>query len=220
MKRKWLAAVMFLAMVIAGHAVPRAEIIDRVLAVVNGAVILQSDSRGALRLGLIEMPPGPEPLLAVLNQLIERRLVLIEVHRSGIPDPDPAAVDARMADVRARFPSDEAMARTLAEVGLTRDQVRAFIADDLRMSAYLQQRFGATVQPSEAELVEFYRAHPDRFTRDGVLQPFNSVIDEARTMLIEERRAATIRDWVAGLRRRADVTIPAVVVQQEVGARS
>ena len=116
MKREWLVAVVFLAAVIAGRAVPRAEIIDRVLAVVNGAVILQSDSRGALRLGLIDMPPGPEPLRTVLNELIERRLVLIEVHRSGIPDPNPAAVDARMAQVRGRFPSDEAMARALAEV--------------------------------------------------------------------------------------------------------
>jgi hypothetical protein len=217
MKRKWLAAVMFLAMVIATSPVGRAEIIDRVLAVVNGAVILQSDSRGALRLGLMDMPAGPEPLRAVLNELIERRLILIEVRRSGIPDPDPAAVGARMAEVRGRFPSDEAMARTLAEVGLTQEQVRSFIADDLRMAAYLQQRFGATVQPSETELVEFYRAHPDRFTRNGVLQPFSDVVDEARAMMIGERRATTIREWVAGLRRRADVTIPAVVVRQAVG---
>ena len=211
MKREWLAAVVFLAGVIASSAIVRAEIIDRVLAVVNGAVILQSDSRGALRLGLIDMPQGPEPLRAVLNQLIERRLVLIEVRRSGIADPDPAAVEARMAEVRGRFPTDEALTRALAEVGLTQEQVRGFIADDLRMTAYLQQRFGATVQPSEGEIVEFYRAHPDRFTRNGALQPFSDVVDEARTMMTEERRAATIREWVAGLRRRADVTIPAVV---------
>lgn len=213
MKCERVAAVMFLAVVIASGAVARAEIIDRVLAVVNGAVILQSDSRGALRLGLMEMPAGPEPLRAVLNQLIERRLVLVEVHRSGIPDPARARVDARMAEVRARFSSDEAFTRTLDEIGLTPDQVRSFITDDLRMDAYLQQRFGATIQPSEAEVVSYYRAQPGRFTRDGVVPPFSEVADEARQMVIDERRAATIREWVAGLRRRADVTIPAVVVR-------
>ena len=190
-----------------------AEIIDRVLAVVNGAVILQSDSRAVLRLGLVEMPSGAEPLRAVLDRLIERRLILLEAQRSGTPDPAAAAVEARLAEVRSRFASDEAFATALAELGLTPDQVRSYIKDDFRMAAYIQRRFGSTVQPSDADLVELYRQHPERFTRNGVLQPFNEVMDAARTMAIAERQATLVRDWVAGLRRRADVTIPAVVTR-------
>lgn len=202
---------MVLALIVASGAAVRAEIIDRVLAVVNGAVILQSDSRGALRLGLIEMPAGPEALRAVLDRLIERRLVLIEVNRSGAVELDENAVDARMAAVREKFAGDAELQTVLDENGLTPDQVRSFIRDDLRMAAYLQQRFGTTLEPSEAEVLAYYRLHPERFTRDGVLRPFNAVIDDARTMVTEERRETTIRDWVAGLRRRADVMIPAIV---------
>lgn len=205
------SAAAVVAILMLSGAPAGAEIIDRVLAVVNGAVILQSDSRGALRLGLIEMPEGAGPLRTVLDRLIERRLVLIEVQRSGSPEPFGAAVDARLGEVRRRFASDEAFAAVLAEVGLTEEQVRAFIKDDLRMAAYLQQRFGATIQPSESEIVEFYRANPGRFTRGGALRPFSEVSEEARALVIEERRAATVREWMAGLRRRADITIPVVV---------
>lgn len=210
--RDTLLTVMMALVVAAGIPV-RAEIIDRVLAVVNGAVILQSDSRGVLRLGLIEMPPGGEPLRAVLDRLIERRLILVEANRSGTTDPDAEAVEAGLREVRGRFASDAAFASVLAEVGLAPDQVRSYIKDDRRVAAYIQRRFGSTVQPSDAELVEFYRQHPGRFTRDGVLRPFSDAIEEARTMAIAERRAATVREWVDGLRRRADVTIPAVVTR-------
>jgi parvulin-like peptidyl-prolyl isomerase len=211
MMRVCKSMAMVLALIVASGAAVRAEIIDRVLAVVNGAVILQSDSRGALRLGLIEMPAGPEALRAVLDRLIERRLVLIEVNRSGAVELDENAVDARMAAVREKFAGDAELQTVLDENGLTPDQVRSFIRDDLRMAAYLQQRFGTTLEPSEAEVLAYYRLHPERFTRDGVLRPFNAVIDDARTMVTEERRETTIRDWVAGLRRRADVMIPAIV---------
>jgi len=43
--------------------------------------------------------------------------------------------------------------------------------------------------------------------RDGVLRPYEEVRDEARKRLIEDRSAALVREWIAGLRRRADVTI-------------
>jgi peptidyl-prolyl cis-trans isomerase SurA len=205
------STVMVLALVVASSANVRAEIIDRVLAVVNGTVILQSDSRGALRLGLVEMPAGPEALRAVLDRLIERQLVLIEVNRSGSVELNEDEVEARMAQVRGRFATDAELQAALDENGLTPAQVRSFIRDDLRMAAYLQQRFGTTLEPSEAEVLAYYRLHPERFTRDGVLRPFNAVIEEARTMVTEERRATTTRDWIAGLRRRADVTIPAIV---------
>jgi hypothetical protein len=39
---------------------------------------------------------------------------------------------------------------------------------------------------------------------------------EARTRLIEERRTAMVEEWVAGLRRRADV-VDLYIVKPQVG---
>ena len=45
------------------------------------------------------------------------------------------------------------------------------------------------------------------FTRDGVLRSFDEAHDVVRAALIAERRNATIREWVTGLRRRSNVNV-------------
>ena len=79
--------------------------------------------------------------------------------------------------------------------------------DDLRIESYLRQRFGASYQPGEEEVARYYRAHESDFIRNGVLRPYDEVRDEARKRLVDDRTASLVSDWVAGLRRRADVTI-------------
>ena len=54
--------------------------------------------------------------------------------------------------------------------------------------------------------MKYYRAHETDFTRGGVLRPFEEVRDVARERLLAERRVDLIRDWMAGLRRRIEVT--------------
>ena len=193
---------------LAASAAPRAEIIDRVLAAVNASVITLSDVEAVQRFGLIDVRGDRG---AVLERLIERNLTLAEVNRYAPPEPADGVVDARMADVRRRFGSDERFAAALAEVGISEAQLRAYVRDDLRIRAYLTQRFGAALQPAEADILEYYRTHPSEFTRDGVLLSYPEAHDDARAGLIAERRAALVRDWLAGLRRRADITVPAVL---------
>jgi hypothetical protein len=57
------------------------EMLDRVLARVEGEPITLSDARAALALGIVENVEGVDPILSALRQLIERRLVLLEVAR-------------------------------------------------------------------------------------------------------------------------------------------
>jgi peptidyl-prolyl cis-trans isomerase SurA len=183
-----------------------AQIIDRVMAVVNGAVITQSDVEAVRRFGLLPDTPVPE----IVERLIDRRLTVVEVNRSAPPEPAPALVHARVADVRRRFASDEAFARALAEVGLSEDQMRGYVRDDLRMEAYVRQRFGAAYQPPDADILQYYRTRPEAFTRNGVLLSYGEAYDDARAALIAQRRRQQIQDWLAGLRRRADIVVTSV----------
>jgi hypothetical protein len=147
----------------------------------------------------------------VLERLIERRLSLAEVNRYGPPEPEQVLVERRVAEVRARFASWEALEAVLTETGITLEQLAQHVRDDLRLEAYIQQRFGGTVQPTEAEILQYYRDHQDAFTRGGTVVPFRDAHADARAALVEERRAAAVREWVAGLRRRSNVTIPGIV---------
>jgi hypothetical protein len=184
--------------------IARAEVIDRILAVVDGALITQSDATAATRLGLVRGPA--EPLAAVVDQLIERRLMLREVDRYAPPDPAEADVDRAVAEIRARAGSPTQFDAILLQTGFALDQLRRHVRDDLRIESYLQQRFGA-VQPTEEEIQRYYREHAAEFSQGAVLRPFEEAHDVAKAALVAERRTATIRDWMADLRRRANINI-------------
>jgi len=180
------------------------EIIDRILAVVDGAIIMQSDVTMAMRLWLVPSVSATNPIPAALDALIERRLILEEVDRYAPPDPPEAEIDRQIADIRTR--AGARFDPVLAESGISVDQLRRHVRDDLRMAAYLQQRFG-TMQPSDDEIAQYYRDHQAGFMRNGIVAPLEDVRDAVRAELIAERRSATIRDWIAGLRRRANVNV-------------
>ena len=143
----------------------RAETIDRVLAVVAGQLITLTDVTAALDLHLQTADGAADPVRAVLTKLIDRELILTEVDRYAPPEPTSDAVDREVQRVRARFPSQDALDAALARSGIDDKHLRETLRQDLRMRAYLDQRFTAG----------------------------------------SDRRQALVDDWMAGLRRRADV---------------
>jgi len=147
--------------------VSRAQVLDRIVAVVDGSPITQSDVTAAMQIGLVTVPPSTDAVIATVDALVERRLILEEVDRYAPPEPAEADIDRRVADIRTRL--GDRLTTVLAEVGLTDDQLRREMRDNLRIEAYLQQRFG----PAQAS----------------------------------DERATMIREWLGGLRRRANINI-------------
>jgi hypothetical protein len=187
---------------------PSAEIIDRILAVVGGELIMLSDATAAVRFGLVQAPSGDgDPIMPMLNALIDRQLQLFEVNRYLPPEPTAAAIDERLAEIRARFPGQETFDAALAESGMTEAQVRSRVRDNLRIASYRAQRFAAALQPSDDDLVRYYRLREPEFTKDGVLQPFADVREQLRARVAAERSEMLINDWLETLRRRAEVQI-------------
>jgi hypothetical protein len=165
-----------------------AEIIDRVLAILPGQIITQSDVQAALDLGLVEATAAEADRLAVgLSAVIDRVLMLNEVRRVVPPEPSGAAIEARVARIRRRFDSPASLARVLAASGIDETVLNAHAADDLRLESYLDERFSAASQPTDEEV------------RQGG--------EGSRQRLADERRRSLIAAWVSELRRRADVTV-------------
>jgi hypothetical protein len=178
-----------------------ADIIDRVLAVVDGAVITQSDLGSVMRLGLVPAARGTDPAGSALDQLIERRLILAEVDRYAPPDPPAADLERAVDAVRSRV-GPAALDATLLQTGGSVDQLRLYLRDDLRIDSYLKERFGA-IQPSDEDVAEYYKAHAADFGG----RPLQQVRDAVVTALTTDRRSSVVREWVAGLRRRANINV-------------
>jgi hypothetical protein len=70
----------------------------------------------------------------------------------------------------------------------------------LRIEVYVDQRFTAPAQPTDVEVAA-------EAARDGVRDPTDDQLREARRRLVQVRRTALVADWVAGIRERTSVQI-------------
>jgi hypothetical protein len=177
------------------------QLLDRIVARVNGVPVTLTDVKAAIALGIVVAPES-----AAIEQLIDRQLVLNEVARFVPPEPAAAAVAVEtgllMTQAGAKLP--EAMATT----GIDETRIREIARENLRIQAYLNQRFGVNVQLTEEEVAQYYRIHPEEFTRRGTLMPFTEAEPLARERASAERRALTVAQWMRDLRGRAEISIP------------
>jgi len=142
--------ILVLALVLGASAAP-ADVIDRIMAVVGGRTITLSDVNAALLFHQIRPPAEVKDTAGyAVERLIERTLMLAEVERFQPPEPDPVEITIRVDALERGAGSAAAFDKLLAVTGLTRDQLRRQIRDDLRVATYLNQRFGAT-ESSERE---------------------------------------------------------------------
>ena len=184
----------------------RGEVIDRILAVVNRELITLSDVAAAIRLDLVPAPQdGSDPTRAVLDALIDRQLELGETNRYQPPEPSESQIQARLQAVRSRFSSPAVFAQALATSGLSEDQLTLRLREDLRIEAYLNQRFGVSRPPSDQELIDYYRAHTADFSTAAGARPFPEVRELIRTRLAAVQRATLVADWLTGLKRRTEI---------------
>jgi hypothetical protein len=186
-------------------AIGSGEVIDRMLAVVAGDLIMLSDVMAAVEFGLVPRASGSDVTRAVLTQLIDRSLMLAEVERYAPPEPAVAAVDRELQITRDRFPTAEAFGAALTRYGIEETHLRETLRANLRLRAYLEQRF-TVVGPSDEEIAAYYREHTDAFRRGGRLPALDEVRDDVVQTLAFDRRQTMVDDWIAGLRRRATIT--------------
>lgn len=200
------AASAILAVCLAGVA--SGEIIDRVMAIVDSHLITLSDVRRAMALHLVDRDGTMASEDAALERLVDRVLVLEEVDRYAPPEPERAQIDTDVRDVERRLGSGN-LTSTLSDVGASEEWLRQWVRDDLRIRAYIDQRFAGAAEPSDEELENYFRQHPNEFTRNGQDMTEASARQLARTRVMATRRQVLVNDWLTGLRRRADIVRPA-----------
>jgi hypothetical protein len=198
-------AVATLAVVI-GDAPAASDVLDRIVAIVGGRVVLLSDVTAAGALGLIPIPGdvggsgGDE-----VRQTVNRVLVLEEVERFAGVQADPAAVAARVEAIVGRAGPD--LEPLLARTGMDRALLRRLADEQIRIERYLDQRFTGAAQPTDEEVDALVREQGPAWARDDLLGPGTDAPTLARQRLIDARRQQLIREWIASLRRRADITM-------------
>jgi hypothetical protein len=187
----------------------RAEIIDRVLAMVGSQVITASDVRAAEAFSLVPPSAKVRAPTDTLVQLVNRQLMLTEVERYSAPDPERPLLDRRVGEIRAAFKSPSEYEQALARSAMSEERLRSLVADNIRIEAYVDQRFAAAAQPTPDEVQRYYREHPSEFTKSGQPATFDEVQEAVLQKASAERKRALITDWLDRLRRRGEIDRPA-----------
>ena len=164
-------------------------------------LITLSDVRTVMALGLLDQVRAGS-IETATEQLVERLLVLREVQRYLPPEPSDAQIEAELDKIRLRV-SQGQLTAALNAGGFSEARLRSWLRDDVRIAAYLGQRFAAVGVPSDEDVRAYFTAHRDEFDRKQ--QSFDAAANDIRDRLSGERRAQLITDWIQDLRRRTTV---------------
>lgn len=142
-----------------------AEVLDRIVAVVNEEIITLSELEQMSRMVLPRTGAAPKGREAqalqreMLEALIDRKLARAEAKRRGINVAE-REVDQALQEFRARnrLPDDAALTQALAKEGLTLKEFRQQIADQIQQERLVQMAVGAKVTVSEAEVRRVYES--------------------------------------------------------------
>jgi len=136
------------------------QVIDRVVAVIEGQVLTQSELEFETRVALVEqagvqalaIPFDDEALRSALELVIGYRLLVLSADRLESFTAEQADVEARLSRFRGRFESEEAFQGFLARSGADVKLLTEVLKRTARAERILNSRIRLRAQVSEAQL--------------------------------------------------------------------
>lgn len=204
---------------LAGLAQP--QVVDRMVAVVNKRVILQSELDQAARVEfLLQGKPiaslSQADVSGVLQQLIDRSLLDQQMINPAMLDPTPQELAAKVKEVRQSFPgasaqSDDRWNAMLASYGLTQQDLEEQLASQARILRFVDLRFRGLVRIDREAVESYYQEKflPEMRKRNASPPPLAEVSDKIEQILVEQRIDTLLNEWLKTLRAQAHIeTMP------------
>jgi peptidyl-prolyl cis-trans isomerase SurA len=187
-----------------------ASLRDRIVAVVDGDPILQSDVDRAMVLAGIARGNGAgegEQRRKVLDGLVEERLRIHEVERYGFEQVPVEMIGKQVEAIRTKLGSDEELRRRLQALGMTMEGLEQLVAQQLQVLVYVDELLGARVFVGLEEIEAYYQRTlaPQLRAEGKPVPPLDEVREQIREVLRQQRLNEELQRWTAELRRRADV---------------
>ncbi|MBS1814377.1 MAG: SurA N-terminal domain-containing protein [Acidobacteria bacterium] len=199
---------------------PRGESLDRIVAIVNGEIILESDVEEEMRWAKLQpyrtLRAGSERDQA-LSRLIDRTLIMQQEQGYVQAPLKEEEIDEEVKQMRDDLPAcerykcqtEEGWRRFLAENGFTEQNVRNRVKLRMQVLRFIQQRFRAGIRISDQQIDDFYKNTmlPQYAKEHATPPPLESVSARIEQVLLQQQVSSLLDQWLKTLRDQGQVRI-------------
>jgi peptidyl-prolyl cis-trans isomerase SurA len=212
MRRK--GNLVFLVLALLLTAAP-AEVVDRIIAVVNGHLVTWSDLDEQMRFEALENRRALKDLSeaerrSAFEHLVQNRMLRDQMQ--GMAPATDSEIDARIDELRAAWMMDKGEARwsaALTGYGLSTGELRRLVQEQLEVLQFTEFRVRPLVRVSRAEVDEYY-AHvlaPQVKAQGQTPAPVEAVSSKIRELLEEQKMNQEMDKWLETLRTQSRVQV-------------
>jgi peptidyl-prolyl cis-trans isomerase SurA len=218
--KKMIATVAF-ALLLGTSSLPAAragEVIDRIVATVNGHIILQSDWNDALRYeallsGRAVSLFSDEDRRTVLDRLIDQELLAEQMKSASFQHASESDAAAQVAEARKLYPeasTDEGWQQILDRFGLTEQALISHVQQQIDLMRLVDAHLRPAVQIDSQNIEAYYREKfvPQLKQSGAGDVPLADVSAKIRELLTEQKVSELMVSWLQSLRSESKVSLP------------
>ena len=208
LKGLFLKAALLAAFIAAFASPSSAEVVDRIVAVINDSVITLSELNAATAVALDKLDAGEkkdpakmEELRAkVLDGLVEQKLVKQAADKAGI-DISEREIDNAVEDIKKQNNlTQESLLLALAQSGLTVREYREQLKEQIRQVKFMNKEFRSKISIQPEEIEDYYKANMEEFYGPASYR-INLIFIPSDDKTVEAQK---LREVKAGLARGDD----------------
>jgi hypothetical protein len=206
------------------------QVIDRIVATVNGRIILQSDwdealSYEALLSGRALSFFTDEDRRAVLDRLIDQELLAEQMKSSSFKHASEEDAGAEIAEARKLHPeaaTAEGWQALLARYGITEKLLTDHVEQQIDLMRLVDAHLRPAVQIDSKSIEAYYR---DKFVpqlrQNGSGDvPLADVSGQIREILTQEKVSELMASWLQSLRAESKVSLPSISESPDQGVQT
>jgi parvulin-like peptidyl-prolyl isomerase len=164
-----------------------------VVATVNGSILslleLNRAKKVLLRGQTVPAEKQAEIDKQALEQLISAELLYQVASKLKIADLNKQ-IDAKLAQGRARFTSEQEFAKAIKDLDMDERALREYTRKDLLISKFVESEIAAKITVREEDALAFYSKNPDKFLRSETVKASHILIGVDAKASAEEKKKA------------------------------
>lgn len=195
------------------------DTVDRVIAVVNGELVLESDVDEERRFSAFQPFTTPSATFTrdmMVQRLVNRTLILQQAKLQpggAIKDEDVTKqIDALRKNVPAcqhyGCETEAGWNKFLADQGFTADELQERWKQRMEVLSYIENRFRMGIRISPDEIKAYYDKNLPEYAKQKATAPkLAEVSDRIQEVLLQQQVSKLLQDWLTSLRAQGTVQI-------------